>query len=102
MDALIPSEAIEKKIFLIRGQKVMLDMDLAILYEVGVKVLNQAVRRNIERFPADFMFQLTSKEAALLRSQTVTLKTRARTASEIPALRLHRTRGRHALKRTQE
>lgn len=75
MDALIPTHTIEKKIFLIRGQKVMLDMDLATLYGVGAKVLNQAVKRNSERFPADFMFQLTGEEAARLRSQIVTLKT---------------------------
>lgn len=52
----------------------MLDEDLAALYEVQVKALNQSVRRNIERFPGDFMFQLTSEEAAALRSQSVTLK----------------------------
>jgi hypothetical protein len=52
----------------------MLDADLAVLYGVEVKVLNQAVKRNIERFPEDFMFQLTAEEAATLRSQTVTLK----------------------------
>lgn len=66
---------IESRIFLIRGEKVMLDEALAALYEVEVKVLNQAVKRNIERFPADFMFQLTAEEVALLRSQFVTLKT---------------------------
>ncbi|HEX6813790.1 MAG TPA: ORF6N domain-containing protein [Planctomycetota bacterium] len=53
----------------------ILDRDLAGLYGVAAKVMNQAVRRNIERFPSDFMFQLTVKEAALLRSQTVTLET---------------------------
>jgi hypothetical protein len=67
-------ERIESKILLLRGQKVMLDIDLAALYEVEVKVLNQAVKRNIVRFPTDFMFQLTVEETALLRSQTVTLK----------------------------
>jgi ORF6N domain len=71
----IPKQHIEGKILLIRGQKVMLDGDLAELYEVEAKVLNQAVRRNAERFPADFMFQLTTEEAARLRSQNVTLKT---------------------------
>lgn len=70
----IPVEKITQAILLIRGQKVMLDEALAALYEVEVKVLNQAVRRNAERFPADFMFQLVAKEAALLRSQFVTLK----------------------------
>ena len=71
----IPLERVESHIFLVHGQKVMLDEDLAELYEVEVKVLNQAVKRNAERFPADFMFQLTTEEAARLRSQNVTLKT---------------------------
>lgn len=68
------SDQIESGILLIRGCRVMLDEDLAALYEVQVKALNQSVRRNIERFPGDFMFQLTSEEAAALRSQSVTLK----------------------------
>ena len=72
MNNLVPVERIENKIFLIRGQKVMLDMDLAELYLVPTKVLNQAVRRNIERFPDDFMFQLTWEEVLALRSQIVT------------------------------
>jgi ORF6N domain len=71
-NALVSQELIEKKIYIIRGQKVMLDRDLATLYGVGTKVLNQAVRRNKERFPDDFMFQLTSREAKNLRSQVVT------------------------------
>jgi hypothetical protein len=57
-----------------RGYRVMLDADLAALYEVKTKALNQAVRRNIGRFPGDFMFQLTEEEAVRLRSQTVTSK----------------------------
>ena len=70
---LIPSERIEKTIYVIRGEKVMLDRDLAELYEVETKALNQAVRRNLDRFPADFMFQLSEKEVAELnRSQFVT------------------------------
>lgn len=73
--AMIPIERIARAILLIRGQKVMLDEALAALYEVEVKVLNQAVRRNVERFPPDFMFQLTAEEAARLRSQFGTLKT---------------------------
>jgi hypothetical protein len=60
--SLIPSERIEQSILLIRGLKVMLDADLAELYGVPTKVLNQAVRRNKNRFPADFMFQLTKAE----------------------------------------
>jgi len=72
---IVPLERIEGLIYLVRGQKVMLDSDLAALYGVATKVLNQAVRRNLRRFPDDFMFQLTEAEAALiLRSQIVTLK----------------------------
>lgn len=67
-------EQIESRILIIRAQKVMLDEDLAALYEVEVKVLNQAVKRNLDRFPDDFMFQLTEEETLLLRSQIVTLK----------------------------
>lgn len=70
----VPIERITQAILLIRGHKAMLDEALATLYEVEVKVLNQAVKRNADRFPADFMFQLTAEEAALLRSQFVTLK----------------------------
>lgn len=72
--SLIPAERIERRIVLLRGHKVLLDRDLAELYEVEVKQLNQAVKRNVERFPADFMFQLSEKEYESLRSQTVTLK----------------------------
>ena len=67
-------EVIERRIYLIRGQKVMLDSDLAELYEVQTRVLNQAVRRNARRFPEDFMFQLTAEEAESLRSQIATSK----------------------------
>ena len=63
---------IEKIIYIIRDQKVMLDSDLAELYEVETKTLNQAVRRNLERFPSDFMFVCNSKELEDLRSQFVT------------------------------
>lgn len=73
MSELVPLERIESKIYLIRGQKVMLDRDLAEFYGVQTFVLNQAVKRNIERFPADFMFQLTKEEAKCLRSQFVIL-----------------------------
>ena len=74
MQSLIPVEFIEKRILLIRGQKVMLDSDLAALYGVETKALNQAVRRNIKRFPEDFMFELSREENDSLRSQIVTLK----------------------------
>jgi hypothetical protein len=66
---------IESKIYLIRGLKVLLDSDLAFLYGVDTRVLNQAVRRNLERFPADFMFQLSEIEWSFLKSQFVTSKT---------------------------
>ena len=59
-------------VFVVRGIKAMWDSDLAALYEVETKVLNQAVKRNIERFPEDFMFQLTKEEYKLLKSQNVT------------------------------
>lgn len=71
---LVPVERIERRIFLIRGHKVMLDAHLAELYEVETRVLLQAVRRNRGRFPADFMFQLTQAEAESLRSQIVISK----------------------------
>lgn len=75
MSDIVPQEIIETKIIFIRGKKAMLDKDLAQLYGVETRALNQAVRRNIDRFPEDFMFQLTKEEAEeLLRSQFVTLK----------------------------
>lgn len=61
-DSIVPVERIEKAILYIRKQKVMLDSDLALLYGVETRVLNQTVKRNIRRFPLDFMFQLTKKE----------------------------------------
>ncbi len=70
--SIVPVERIERSILLIRGRQVMLDADLAKLYEVETKVLNQAVKRNIERFPEDFMFQLSEEEFDFLRSQSVT------------------------------
>lgn len=73
--AIIPSEIITNKIYIIRGHKVMIDRDLAELYGVQTKVLNQAVRRNKKRFPDDFMWELTKDEQNFLRSQFVTLKT---------------------------
>ena len=76
MTDLIPTERIEKRILFLRNHKVMLDSDLAELYGVETKVLNQAVRRNIDRFPNDFMFELTWEEIDTIRSrsQIVTLK----------------------------
>ena len=69
MNEIISQDIIEQKIFVIRGQKVMLDRDLAALYEVETKILNKAVRRNFERFPSDFMFQLTRDEFDNLKFQ---------------------------------
>ena len=70
--SLIPDELVMNKIYLIREQKVMLDSDLAELYGVETKVLNQAINRNMERFPEDFMFQLDQQEWSNLKSQIVT------------------------------
>lgn len=71
---LLTNDFITKKIHLLRGEKVLLDSDLAILYGVPTKVLKQAVKRNIERFPGDFMFRLSADEWSALKSQFVTLK----------------------------
>jgi hypothetical protein len=71
---LIPDEIVMSKIYLIRGQKVMLDRDLAELYQVETKRLKEQVKRNPERFPKHFMFELTKQENELLRSQNATLK----------------------------
>lgn len=68
----IPSQRIERRIYVIRNQNVLLDEDLAELYEVPTKALNQAFKRNLERFPDDFAFQLNRDEWTSLRSQTVT------------------------------
>ncbi len=72
--SLVPVERIERSILFIRGQKVLLDEDLAVLYGVTTKRLNEQVRRNKDRFPPDFMFQLTGEEATALRSQNATSK----------------------------
>jgi len=73
---IIPNERIINKIFLIRNKKIMLDRDLAELYQVETKVLNQAVKRNLERFPEDFMFQLTKEEFENLKFQIETSSSR--------------------------
>ena len=70
--SLMPAEVVERRILLIRGHKVMLDVHLAELYGVSTKRLNEQVRRNLRRFPKDFMFRLSLKEAASLRSQIAT------------------------------
>lgn len=72
VDSIIPIEVVTQRIFFVRGVKVILDSDLADFYDVSVKVLLQSIKRNIERFPEDFMFQLTKNEFEDLRSQFVT------------------------------
>jgi ORF6N domain len=73
--SLLPLETITHHILVVRGQKVLLDTDLAALYDVPTKRFNEQVRRNLARFPEDFMFQLTAEEWAALRSQFATLNT---------------------------
>jgi len=73
-DNLVPLERVRQVIILLRGQKVILDSDLALLYEVETKALKRAVNRNIDRFPSDFLFKLTVEEYRVLRSQFGTLK----------------------------
>ena len=75
--SLLPLETITHRILLLREQKVLLDADLAALYGVETKVLLQAVKRNLERFPEDFMFQLSNQEFNVLRSQSVTSSSEA-------------------------
>jgi hypothetical protein len=72
--AVIPPQLIERRIYITRGQRVMLDADVAEVYQAPTKAFNQAVRRNLDRFPEDFMFQLSKREAESLRSQIVTSK----------------------------
>ena len=74
-DTVIPVERIERAIYLIRGHKVMLDRDLAVLYGVETRVLNQAVTRNIRRFPSDFMFELTREEIRNISQNVICLET---------------------------
>ena len=69
-------QLIQSKIYEIRGQKVLLDFDLAEMYQVETRVLNQSVKRNLSRFPTDFMFQLTNDELEILRSKIIRLRIR--------------------------
>ncbi len=73
--SMVPADFIAERIYVVRGQKVILDSDLAVLYEVPTKQFNQAVKRNLGKFPTDFMFPLTQTEWDSLRSQIVTLET---------------------------
>jgi ORF6N domain len=88
----VPADLIDRRIYILRGQKVMLDSDLAELYQVLTKFLNLAVRRNPDRFPEDFMFQLTEQEYESLRLQ----KNRPRRPA-LPALCFHRVGRGHAV-----
>ena len=81
---IIPAARIAQSIYLLRSQKVLLDFDLAALYAVATKVLNQAVKRNRERFPDDFMFRLTAEEVTTLRSRFVTPRSQAVDNQRIP------------------
>lgn len=80
----ITDNKIVERIYLLRGQKVMIDNDLAEMYGVDTKVLNQAVKRNAQRFPEDFMFQLTKNEWEALRSQFVTLELKEKGRAKYP------------------
>ncbi len=105
-------KSIQNRIYELRGERVMLDFDLAALYEVETKVLNQAVKRNIKHFPEDFMFRLTLLEWQGMRSQTVTasesiisLRSQSVTAYQskrnTTVICLYRTRRGHAERHTQ-
>ena len=76
MKAMIPIERVERRILFIRGERVIVDSDLAELYGVTTKAFNQAVKRNLQRFPEDFMFQVTASELEDMRSQIVTASKR--------------------------
>lgn len=84
MDKLVKIENVKRLILELRNQKVILDRDLAKLYQVSTRTLNQAVKRNIERFPADFMFQLTDEEFECLRSQIVIARRLSSKARYLP------------------
>ena len=90
--SLLSEETISNKIYFIRGQKVMLDRDLALLYGIETKVLKQSVKRNISRFPEDFMFELTKTEYDSLRSQFVTLENNTPLRPQIATLKTGRGR----------
>lgn len=98
-ELMIPDELVMNKIYMIRGQKVMLDRDLSELYGVETRTLNQAVKRNTNRFPEDFMFQLTRGEWESLRSQIVILESGRGKYPKYPPFCIYRTRSRHAFLR---
>lgn len=82
MNELVVQSEVGSRIYTIRGLQVMLDRDLAMLYEVEAKRLNEQVKRNKERFPSDFMFQLSEEEYSILKSQFVTLKNESNLGSQ--------------------
>ena len=86
----LSAEDIERQILTLRGHRIMLDAQLAVLYGVETRTLKQAVRRNLDRFPEDFMFQLTWEEGAALRSQSVILKPSSDSGSESQSATLKR------------
>ena len=92
----VPAERIEQAILFIRGKKVMLDVDLAALYEVETGVLNRVVKRNVDRFPEDFMFQLTLEETERLRCQNGISKPVSRLAFSSKSAVLHTAQGKNA------
>lgn len=89
---IVPTYNISGRIHSVRDVRVMLDTDLAEIYKVSPKRLNELLRRNVGRFPDDFAFQLTEEEWASLRSQIATLKIGRGGAQEVPSLRLYRAR----------
>jgi hypothetical protein len=98
----VPVGPIELRIYVIGGQKVMIDADLAELYQLPTGTLNQAVRRNANRFPKDFMFQLTAEELKNWMSQIVISNPTAKMGSAQTAVRLHGTRSGYALIHAEE
>ena len=97
----VPVQLIERRIYLIRGHKVMIDVDLAEIYGVPTRELNQRVQRNRKRFPEDFMFQLTKEEAETLRSQFVISRSRS-WWSTLLALCFHGARRRDVIECPQQ
>jgi len=95
MEEIVSQEHIEKRILIICGKKVLLDKDLAMLYGVSTKRLNEQVRRNIKRFPSDFMFQLTAEEVILLQSIILGLRSQFATLNEPIGAQAVAKRGRH-------
>jgi hypothetical protein len=90
INKVVPIQQVENLIYLIRGQKVMLDSDLAALYGVEARTLNQAVKRNIERFPEDFMFRLSQSETKLVMRSEIVITPPANSSQTVMSSRKHR------------